>query len=99
MDAMATKPAPALRLSPQKLRLSKWTAVTPRNKEKHFMVVELVEPAREGGAVEEIVLEAVHSRRRQTMPWRELADVAKWRQGWQASDAPSAARRWPITLR
>ena len=82
MDAMTTKPAPALRLSPQKLRLSKWTAVVPRNKEKHFMVVELVEPVREGGAVEEIVLEAVHSRRRQTMPWRELVDAANWRQGW-----------------
>ncbi|MEV4783041.1 TIGR02450 family Trp-rich protein [Burkholderia sp. LMU1-1-1.1] len=71
------------RLSPQKLRLSKWTAVAPVNKEKHFMVVELVEPAQQGGAVEQIVLEAVHSRRRQTMPWRELADAAKWRQGWQ----------------
>lgn len=82
MDAMTTKPAPALRLSPQKLRLSKWTAVAPSNKEKHFMVVELVQPVHEGGAVEEIVLEAVHSRRRQTMPWRKLADGANWRQGW-----------------
>ena len=82
MDAVTTKPAPALRLSPQKLRLSKWTAVAPRNKEKHFMVVELVEPVREGGAVDEIVLEAVYSRRRQTMAWRELADAGKWRRGW-----------------
>ena len=82
MDAMTTKPAPVPRLSPRKLRLSKWTAVAPRNKEKHFMVVELVEPAREGGAVVEIVLEAVHTRRRQTMPWRELTDAASWRQGW-----------------
>ena len=47
------------------------------------MVVELIEPVQQGGAVEQIVLEAVHSRRRQTMPWRELADAAKWRQGWQ----------------
>ena len=82
MDAVITKPAPVRRLSPQKLRLSKWTAVTPSNKEKHFMVVELVEPPQEGGAVEEVVLEAVHSRRRQTMAWRELADAGKWRQGW-----------------
>ena len=82
MDAVTIKRAPVRRLSPQKLKLSKWTAVTPANKEKHFMVVELVEPAQEGGAVEEIVLEAVHSRRRQTMPWRELADGANWRQGW-----------------
>ena len=85
MDAVTTKPAPARRLSPQKLRLSKWTAVAPSNKEKHFMVVELIEPAQEGGAVVEIVLEAVHSRRRQTMPWRELADAANWRQGWHTT--------------
>ena len=73
---------PVRRLSPQKLKLSKWTAVTPANKEKHFMVVELVQPAKEGDPVIGIVLEAVHSRRRQTMPWRELTDGAKWRQGW-----------------
>ena len=79
---LETPSKPAIRLSPQKLRLSKWTAVTPANKEKHFMVVEVVEPSEEGGAVVDIVLEAVHSRRRQTMPWRELADGAKWRQGW-----------------
>lgn len=74
---------PPRRLNPQKLKLSKWTAVKPANKEKHFMVVELVEPAVEGGPVADIVLEAVHSRRRQTMPWRELADAALWLQGWQ----------------
>lgn len=82
MDVVATKAAPARRLSPRKLRLSKWTAVAPGNREKHFIVVALVEPAREGGVVVDIVLEAVHSRRRQTMPWRELADAGKWRQGW-----------------
>jgi tryptophan-rich hypothetical protein len=73
---------PVVRLSPQKLRLSKWTAVVPTNKEKHFMVVEVVEPAQEGGPVVEVVLEAVHSGRRQTLPWRALADAAQWRQGW-----------------
>ena len=74
---------PARRISPQKLKLSKWTAAKPANKEKHFMVVELVEPSEEGGPVIDIVLEAVHSRRQQTMPWRELADPAHWLQGWQ----------------
>lgn len=74
---------PARRLSPRKLRLSKWTAVAPTNKEKHFMVAELVEPVEDGGPLVDIVLEAVHSRRRQTMPWRELADPAQWLQGWQ----------------
>lgn len=79
---METNTRPARRLSPQKLRLSKWTAVTPVNKEKHFMVVEVVRPSEDGAAVVDIVLEAVHSRRRQIMPWRALADDANWRQGW-----------------
>nr|WP_315222522.1 TIGR02450 family Trp-rich protein [uncultured Duganella sp.] len=79
---METNTKPAIRLNPQKLRLSKWTAIAPVNKERHFMVVELVDPVQQGGALVDIVLEAVHSRRRQTMPWRELADGAKWRQGW-----------------
>nr|WP_315393518.1 TIGR02450 family Trp-rich protein [uncultured Duganella sp.] len=73
---------PVRRLSPQKLRLSKWTAMKPANKEKHFMVVELVEPESPGGPVVSVVLEAVHSRRRQTMPWRELEDLGRWAQGW-----------------
>jgi hypothetical protein len=31
-------------LSSKKLLLTKWTAVTPRGKEKHFLVVKLVDP-------------------------------------------------------
>jgi hypothetical protein len=31
-------------LSPKKLLLTKWTAVTPRGKEKHILVVKLVDP-------------------------------------------------------
>ncbi|MFA9217877.1 MAG: TIGR02450 family Trp-rich protein [Sphingomonadaceae bacterium] len=69
-------------VSPKKLRLSKWTAVQPQHREKHFLVVEVVEPETEGGAITDIVLEAVHSRRRQTLPWRALDDAAQWRQGW-----------------
>ncbi len=34
----------ALRLNPAKLLLSKWTAATPRNKEKDFIVVKLIQP-------------------------------------------------------
>ena len=30
--------------SAKKLLLSKWTAVTPVNREKHFLVVKVVEP-------------------------------------------------------
>ena len=32
------------RLSPKKLLLTKWTAVKPRNREKHFVVTRVIEP-------------------------------------------------------
>jgi len=71
------------RLSPKKLLLSKWTAVTPQNKEKHFMVTKVIEPEEPGAAIELVELEAVHSRCRRILPWRSLTDAAQWLQGWQ----------------
>lgn len=70
------------RLSPKKLLHSKWTAVAPRRREKHFLVTRVLEPEVEGGAIEFVELEAVHSRRVQRLHWRELEDAATWRQGW-----------------
>lgn len=70
------------RLSPKKLLLTKWTAVTPRNREKHFLVVRVVEPVPPEGPVETVEIEAVHSRRTRLLPWRELLDGNRWRQGW-----------------
>lgn len=69
-------------LSPKKLLHSKWTAVAPRRREKHFMVVKLVEPESPEAPVEFVELEAVHSKRVQRLPWRELTDASRWRQGW-----------------
>lgn len=75
---------PGVRINPAKLARSKWTAVAPVNREKHFMVIELVEPAEASppAAVVDIVIEAVHSRRQFTIAWRELQDATRWRQGW-----------------
>ena len=69
-------------LNPKKLLLSKWTAATPRNREKHFIVTRLVEPVAPEARVELVELEAVHSRRSVLLPWRELTDPARWLQGW-----------------
>jgi tryptophan-rich hypothetical protein len=77
-----TLPAPP-RLNPKKLLLSKWTAVTPVNKEKHFVVTKVFEPEPPSLLIEFVELEAVHSRRSTVMPWRELTDVSTWRQGWK----------------
>ena len=69
-------------MNPKKLLLSKWTAATPRNREKHFIVTRLVEPIAPEARVELVELEAVHSRRSVLLPWRELTDPARWLQGW-----------------
>ena len=83
MPSLTTAPAPARnRLNPKKLLRTKWTAVAPLNKEKHFLVVELVEPASPGLAVTEVELEAVFSKRIITLPWRDLEETSRWRQGW-----------------
>lgn len=74
------------RLNPKKLLLGKWTAVAPRDKEKHFIVTQLVLPATTTvppPPVVDIVIEAVHSGRSRTIPWRELTDTSRWLQGWR----------------
>ncbi len=69
-------------LSPRKLLLTKWTAVNPRSKEKHFLVVKLVDPEPPGSPVVAVELEAVHSKRVRVLPWRELMDTSQWMRGW-----------------
>ena len=68
-------------LSRNKLPGSKWTAVAPLNREKHFLVVGWVEPD-ENVPPELLEVEAVLTGRRFTLPWRELRDAAVWKQGW-----------------
>lgn len=69
-------------LSPKKLLLTKWTAVKPRNREKHFLVTRVIEPELPSLRVEQVELEAVHSRQVYLLHWRELTDASQWRQGW-----------------
>ncbi|QWF71792.1 TIGR02450 family Trp-rich protein [Methylomonas paludis] len=70
-------------LNPQKLLQSKWTAVNPQNKEKHFIVIKLLEPELPNMPLELIELEAVHSHRSFILPWRELKKSEQWLQGWK----------------
>ena len=69
-------------LHPKKLLLSKWTAVKPVAKDKHFVVVKVIEPELPDAPVEWVELEALFSKRVQRLAWRELRDAAVWRQGW-----------------
>jgi len=52
------------------------------NREKHFLVTGVIAPELPQAPVELIEIEAVHSGRRFTMPWRDLRDRSRWLQGW-----------------
>lgn len=71
------------RLNPKKLLLSKWTAAMPRDKEKHFIVTQVITPEQPDLPIEWVELEAVYSHRSYSLPWRELTDTSVWLQGWQ----------------
>lgn len=66
---------------PKKLLNSKWTAVLPMNKEKHFVIAEV--EFDEDGLVTACHLEAVMSKRLIPIDWRDLRDPDRWSQGWQ----------------
>jgi len=62
----------------KKLLLSKWTAVNPENKEKHFLVTKLIE--------DDIpiycVIEAVYSHQEYTIEIQTLNNTDYWLRGW-----------------
>lgn len=69
-------------LSPKKLLLSKWTAVHPVNKRKHFVVSKVILPELPEEAIEFVELEAVFDKVIQTISWRDLKNTEIWLQGW-----------------
>ena len=68
-------------VSPKKLLNSKWTAIHPVNKEKHFLITEV--EFNEEGAVIHCLMEAVITRRSFPIQWRDLHDGNKWINGWR----------------
>lgn len=69
-------------LSAKKLLLSKWTAVTPVARNKHFLVSKIIAPELPETTVTWVELEAVYSKTVQRIAWRDLQDPSRWRQGW-----------------
>lgn len=53
----------------------------PSNKEKHFLVTDLLR--NDDGVLLQIELQAIHSKRNQWLDWRVLQDDQQWRIGWQ----------------
>lgn len=69
------------KVNPKKLLNSKWSAVNPTNKEKHFLVSEVEYD--EEGVVVLCCIEAVMSKRSASIDWRDLKDEGTWVHGWQ----------------
>ena len=69
-------------LNPKKLLLTKWTAVKPLAKQKHFLVSWVIQPVLPSDPIVLVELEAVFSKAVQVIAWRELQDDSVWRQGW-----------------
>ena len=69
-------------LNPKKLLLTKWTAVKPIAKQKHFLVSRVIEPELPTDPVVSVEIEAVFYKATQVISWRELQDDSVWRQGW-----------------
>ncbi len=64
-------------LHPDKLLHSKWTAVTPQNKERHFVVCNIVDYKNQ-----RCQIEAVLTRHRYIIDWQQLRDDKQWLTGW-----------------
>jgi tryptophan-rich hypothetical protein len=60
-------------INPAKLLGSKWTAVRPESKEKHFLVVDV--EFNEEGVVIGCLLEAIISKRIRDINWRDLKNT------------------------
>ena len=62
--------------------LTKWTAVKPMAKQKHFGVSRVIQPDDSTAPIESVEIEAVFSKATQVIAWRDLQGDSAWRQGW-----------------
>ena len=69
------------KVSSKKLLNSKWTAVAPNNKEKHFLITEL--EFDENDNVTHCLIESVISNRAELINWKDLVESRHWLQGWK----------------
>jgi tryptophan-rich hypothetical protein len=69
------------KINPKKLLNSKWTAIKPTNKEKHFIVSEVEFDEEE--LVVSCCIEAVISKRSIAIDWNDLKRDSQWVHGWK----------------
>ncbi|MBQ4862415.1 TIGR02450 family Trp-rich protein [Pseudoalteromonas sp. MMG013] len=69
------------KMNPRKLLNSKWTAISPQHKEKHFIVSEV--EFDEEGRITLCIIEAVMTKRAIEVDWRTLKEGDMWKVGWR----------------
>jgi len=69
------------RINPEKLMKSKWTAIDPVNRQRHFIVTDV--QRNDEGVVVSCELEAVLTRKAAQIDWHELKDASRWQMGWK----------------
>ena len=71
------------KINPKKLLLSKWTAVHPLAKQKHFLVSKVILPEAPEEKIEFVEIEAIYSKKTRQIAWRDLMNSKEWLQGWK----------------
>lgn len=69
------------RINPDKLLMSKWSAVKPVQRERHFIVTRLIRDTE--GTIIACELEAVINKHLYRLDWHELVDSNRWIIGWK----------------
>ncbi len=69
-------------INPSKLLLSKWTALNPTKKRRHFIVTKLIlSPDNE--IIIGCELEAVIDKSIAEIDWKQLKEASSWQMGWR----------------
>lgn len=66
----------------KKILHSKWTAVRPQNKEKHFTVTHVELDKDDPQVIISITITAEFTNKNYKIDYRELKNSLKWKQGW-----------------
>ena len=66
----------------KKINQSKWTAITPIKKEKHFVVSEVSYNPDNEQIIDFIIITSVLSNSNYKLDIKDLEDKLKWSQGW-----------------
>lgn len=69
------------KVSVKALLHSKWTKITVKNKEKHFIITKV--SVDENQVITECLIEAVINHNEYSINWRDLKNSEIWKVGWQ----------------